>query len=198
VTEVVVLRPGYARDESSGTTRAAATVTLVRSDELRIIVDTGGPAERDVILAALANHNHTPREITHVVCTHGHIDHVGNNNLFPNAMFLMGQDRSVRDAFRPLDFSEMVAAGVQVVATPGHTSEDISLLVDTENGVVAIVGDLFEAAADDGDWTRYSRDPNLQRRSRTEILARADFIVPGHGDMFPVTRGVTPSHGPRR
>jgi glyoxylase-like metal-dependent hydrolase (beta-lactamase superfamily II) len=79
-----------------------------------------------------------------------------------------------------------IADGVQIIATPGHTSEDISVLVTTERGVVAIVGDLFENADDDRDesWVRFSRDPRRQRTHRAEILSIADLIVPGHGDMF--------------
>jgi glyoxylase-like metal-dependent hydrolase (beta-lactamase superfamily II) len=76
------------------------------------------------------------------------------------------------------------------MATPGHTSEDLSVLVSTSDGVVAIVGDLFENADDQvGDaWTRFSRDPLEQRRHRAAILSRADFIVPGHGDRFATRR----------
>jgi glyoxylase-like metal-dependent hydrolase (beta-lactamase superfamily II) len=188
MAEVVVLRPGYASAESSGTLRAGATVTLVIADA-RIIVDTGGPAERSLIIAALAEHGLNPEDIDYVVCTHGHIDHVGNNNLFPRATFLAGADRSVGDHFSSLDLSHgpvAVTVGVRVVATPGHTSEDISVLVDTDRGVVAIVGDLFENGVDANahTWVAFSRDPHQQRRSRAAILAIADFIVPGHGDIF--------------
>jgi glyoxylase-like metal-dependent hydrolase (beta-lactamase superfamily II) len=188
IPEVVVLRPGFAYVDSSGTPRAGATVSLVRVDT-RIVVDTGGPAERSLVVELLAHHNLTPEQIDYVVCTHGHIDHVGNNNLFPRATFFSGQDRSVGDAFSVLDFSRgpiAITSGVQLVATPGHTSEDISILVHTARGVVAIVGDLFEHAADSvGEtWVAVSRDPQQQRRRRAEILSVADYIVPGHGDIF--------------
>jgi glyoxylase-like metal-dependent hydrolase (beta-lactamase superfamily II) len=188
MAEVVVLRPGYAFEESSGTFRAGATVSLVIAD-VRIIIDTGGPAEKTVIVAALTGHGLSPEEIDYVVCTHGHIDHVGNNNLFPRATFLAGQDRSVGDQFSSLDLANgpvVITAGVRVVATPGHTSEDISVLVDTDRGLVAVVGDLFENGADGETWVAFSRDPHLQRQSRAEILSLADFIVPGHGDIFRV------------
>jgi glyoxylase-like metal-dependent hydrolase (beta-lactamase superfamily II) len=191
--EVVVLRPGYARVESDGSVRAGGTVSLVVSGEVRIIVDTGGPHEGHLIVEALARHGLRPEQINNVVCTHGHIDHVGNNSLFAGATFFMGEDRSVGDRFETLDLSEgplTLADGVQIVATPGHTSEDISLLVTTEHDVVAIVGDLFENGEDrDGEgWIRFSRDPPRQRRHRAEILSVADFIVPGHGDVFSTSR----------
>jgi glyoxylase-like metal-dependent hydrolase (beta-lactamase superfamily II) len=174
--------------DPSGKLRAGATVSLVIAD-VRMIVDTGGPAERSTIIASLARHNLRPEQIDYVVCTHGHIDHVGNNNVFCRATFLAGQDRAVGDEFSSLDVSHgsvTITAGVQLVATPGHTSEDISVLVQTDRGLVAIVGDVFENGADmNGDtWVPSSRDPHRQRRSRAEILSVADFIVPGHGDIF--------------
>jgi glyoxylase-like metal-dependent hydrolase (beta-lactamase superfamily II) len=96
----------------------------------------------------------------------------------------MGRDRSVRDEFRPLDLPLELTPEVRVVATPGHTPEDLSVLVRTPRGVVAIVGDLFESASDAEVWVQHSQDPERQRHSRAEVLQVADFIVPGHGDMF--------------
>jgi glyoxylase-like metal-dependent hydrolase (beta-lactamase superfamily II) len=187
-----VVRPGYARVDASGALRAGATVSLVRAD-VRIIVDTGGPSERSLVVALLAHHGLRPEQIDYVVCTHGHTDYVGNNNLFPRATFFSGRDQSTGDAFNTLDFARgpiAIASRTQLVATPGHTSEDISVLVHTARGVVAIVGDLFEDATDsDGEtWVAVSRDPDQQRRGRAAMLALADFIVPGHGDIFSTAR----------
>jgi len=81
----------------------------------------------------------------------------------------------------------MIAENVEVVPTPGHTSQDISVLVKTPEGLVAIVGDLFECERDmedEGLWRASSELPAEQERSRARILAAADFIIPGHGDGF--------------
>jgi glyoxylase-like metal-dependent hydrolase (beta-lactamase superfamily II) len=188
VAEVYVLRPGYASVDAGGVLRAGATITLVIAGGVRILVDTGGPAERAVVLDGLERRGLSPEQIDYVVCTHGHIDHIGNNNLFPGATFLVGRDRSVGNVFEELDYSAgppEITADVSIAWTPGHTSEDISLLVTTDHGVVAIVGDLFENGdTRDESWIRYSRDPARQQHSRAEILALSDFIVPGHGAKF--------------
>jgi len=34
----------------------------------------------------------TPSDVTHVVCSHGHSDHVGNLNLFPDALLIVSYD----------------------------------------------------------------------------------------------------------
>ena len=197
-----MLRTGYVRTEVDGSSRAAGTVSLVLAEEVRMIVDTGGPAEQRAIVAALAERGLAPEQINYVVCTHGHTDHIGNNNLFPGATFLVAGDRSVADRFTPLDLSRgrlQIALDIEIVATPGHTSEDISVLVRTDRGVVAIVGDLFESGTDwqEDVWVRCSRDPVRQRESREMILAAADVIVPGHGGPFDATGMAGPERVPR-
>ena len=182
------LRSGGDGERSS---RAGCSITLVLGGACGpLLVDCGGPSEREVVLRALAAQRLGPGDVTCVVCTHGHIDHVGNANLFPGATFVSGQDRAVGDRFWSLDFaggSVGLAEGIRVAATPGHTSEDISVLVETATGVVAIAGDVFENGdALDLGWRAYSRDARVQARSQAELLAIASWIVPGHGAMFRV------------
>ena len=191
MAEVVVLRSGYAVTDASGKLRAGGTISLVSSAGVRIVVDTGGPSDRAALLDALGERALQADQVQYVVCTHGHADHVGNNNLFAGATFFIGRDRSVGDVFEDVDYASgpyAITPEVQVIATPGHTSEDLSVVVQTAGGVVALVGDLFEDAADAGadTWVQFSRDPGRQRRSRADILAIADFIVPGHGGRFAV------------
>jgi hypothetical protein len=62
------------------------------------------------------------------------------------------------------------------------------VLVTTANGLVAIVGDLFEHADDarEESWLASSSNSEQQRASREHILSIAQWIVPGHGEMFSV------------
>ncbi len=193
--EVVILRAGYSRPERPETdgsvTLAGCSISLVIGEGWRMLVDPGGPADRDLLLAALLRHGLAAPDIAYVVCTHGHIDHVGNANLFPGATFVSGRDRSVGDRFWPLDVAHgpvTLADGIEIVASPGHTSEDISVVVHTWTGVIAIAGDVFENGDPaDTSWRAYSRHPRQQQRSQAALLARADFIVPGHGPLFATT-----------
>ena len=61
----------------------------------------------------------------------------------------------------------------------------------TASETIAIVGDLFESKKDleeDSLWRSFSEFPEEHLKNREKILEIADFIIPGHGDMFPVKK----------
>jgi len=59
-----------------------ATSSLLSSDGQRIVVDTGLPHEAHQLVRALEARNLKPRDVTAVINTHFHVDHVLNNLLF--------------------------------------------------------------------------------------------------------------------
>jgi glyoxylase-like metal-dependent hydrolase (beta-lactamase superfamily II) len=192
--KVIILKPGYSTPVGPGQMRADGTITLVTGPK-KIIVDTGGPWDRLTIFRALAKEEVHARDIDVVVCTHGHSDHTGNNNLFPAARLIVGYDVSERDLYTAHDFVAgqpyKISDYVEVLPTPGHTNQSVSVIVKTTKGVVAIVGDLFENEQDLKDeslWRATSLFPEEQLKNRKKILEMADFIVPGHGPMFPVKK----------
>ncbi|NWJ08719.1 MBLC1 protein, partial [Crypturellus undulatus] len=80
---VRVLQEGYSEALPGGLVRADGSITLVRGPRVTALVDTGGPWGRQRLLELLAAQGLRPGDVTHVLCTHGHSDHVGNLNLFP-------------------------------------------------------------------------------------------------------------------
>lgn len=193
---VVVLKPGYARWEGYASQRACGTITLVRSHK-NCVVDLGIPSNKDLIFKKLKEHNLTPKDIDFVILTHSDVDHIGNLNLFPDATFIGGNDVIQGDHFKEF-FKEkyIVDENVSVIHTPGHDNRSITVLVKTREGLVAITGDLFEynkdwLTADTLEaWEPWSQDKGLQNKSRSKIWKLADFIVPGHGDMFAVDKSI--------
>jgi glyoxylase-like metal-dependent hydrolase (beta-lactamase superfamily II) len=195
--EVIVLVPGFVGALQGRSYPVGGTVTLIKGNP-NLVVDTGDVSQCPQILAALADHGTDAADIQWVVNTHGHLDHVGNNNLFPAATFVLGDDLAQDGNYWTHDFtrSPLLIAGdpgddaIYVMLTPGHTDHDLSVIVPASIGVVAVVGDLFEYAADDEDgaWERWSSDASLQRKSRAAVRALTDYIVPGHGGMFRVER----------
>jgi glyoxylase-like metal-dependent hydrolase (beta-lactamase superfamily II) len=190
--QVKVLMEGYAIPAGTGMQRADGTVTLLTGPH-KVLVDTGGPWDTAAIIRALQAEQLSPADIDHVVCTHGHSDHVGNIGLFPHATLIVSQDVSRGDLYTSHPFARgeryAIDRDVEVIATPGHTSQDVSVVVRTPEGVHVIAGDLFESEADLADedlWRASSEDPARQAESRARVLQLADFIVPGHGGMFAV------------
>jgi len=188
---VHVLKTGYVIPEAAGKERADCTITLIKSD-VNVLVDTGNPQDGEELVRLLAAEGLSPSDISVVVCTHGHSDHTGNNGLFPHALFVVGREILQGDLFTIHDFGQtpyVINDEIEVIATPGHSSPDVSVLAKTPEGLVAVAGDLFESEGDrehEELWRSRSENPDLQRRSREMVLRIADFIVPGHGGMFRV------------
>ncbi|OGG30314.1 hypothetical protein A2971_01835 [Candidatus Gottesmanbacteria bacterium RIFCSPLOWO2_01_FULL_46_21] len=196
LASIVVLKPGYARWEGYASQRACGTITLVRSLK-NCIVDLGIPTDKALILKQLKAQRLYPKDIDFVILTHSDVDHIGNMNLFPDATFIGGNDVMQGDHF--LEFFKekyVVDENISVIHTPGHDNRSISVLVKTAKGLVAITGDLFEYNKDwltvdtSEAWEPWSQDKDLQNKSRAKIWKLADYIVPGHGDMFKVDKSV--------
>ena len=195
--KVSVLLEGYSYTDAENRYRANGTCTLVTGKDKKILVDTGSPRDKRRLLEKLKEHNIAPEEVSYVVCTHGHVDHVGNLNLFSNAVHMVSHDiLQERDVYvdPPENFNKgaphcIDSDNVQVISTPGHTHADVSVVVrGTEYGTVVICGDVFEHEGDDNLWEEFSEFPEKQRESRKRVLEIADWIVPGHGEMFKVDK----------
>ena len=191
-----VLKDGYCKtDEGEGvqSTRACGTITLVKGPK-NIIVDTGNPWDRDIIIEGLKKHGIKCDDINYVVCTHGHSDHVGNLNLFTKAIHIVSYDICYGDQYILHSFEQGIPYeiddDVEVLPTPGHTGADVTVVVrNTKVGTVAITGDLFECEDDLEDssiWQKSSENEELQEKSRINMLQLADVIIPGHGKLFEV------------
>ncbi|CAL8241740.1 unnamed protein product [Merluccius merluccius] len=185
---VSVLKVGYCLSQPDGSFRADGTVTLV-SGPRTILVDTGGPWDRDFLVSALRERGLEAGDVHWVVGTHGHSDHVGNLGLFQEAMMVVGCDISDGDRYTPSPLAEgkpyHVDEHVSIVPTPGHTGHDVSVEVrGTAAGTVLVAGDLFERCGDRDSWQALSENPALQRVHRERALRDADVIIPGHGLPF--------------
>lgn len=142
-----------------------------------------------------------PEDISYLINTHGHSDHIGNNNCFLKAKHIVGQSVSFKDQYELHDFNEpyIIEDDIQVIATKGHTLGCVSVIVKNgicngNEGVIGIVGDLFECCADINDdsiWIEAgSEDPQAQCRNRSCVADVVDYILPGHGPGFIVTENV--------
>jgi len=188
-----ILQPGYALwDRAMKSQKADGTITLVKSRK-NIIVDTGLPKDKAVILRGLRVHGIKSSDIDYVICTHGDADHISNNDLFPNARLIVGFDIYDGDMASFFQKNFRVDDYVTVTEMTGHDDRSIGVLVDTESGLVAICGDLFEYEHDwqkAKEWIAFSKRPHDHIKNRAKIWELADYIIPGHGDIFKVDKRV--------
>lgn len=177
--EVHVLFAGYVRDGG----RVASTVGYVRDDDRHIIIDPGMVPHVDVIMRPLELLGVAPSDITDVVLSHHHPDHTLNAGLFGNARvhdhwaIYQGDLWISRDADRA-----EVSPSVMLARTPGHSTEDISTLVRSPNGLTVFTHLWWSAAGPADD--PYTPDRAELTRHRRRLLSAADCIVPGHGVAF--------------
>jgi len=179
---VHVLQPGYAREEQDGE-HVGSTVTLIRDGAVAVVVDPGMVASRAALLAALAELGATPEAVTDVVFSHHHPDHTVNAALFPAARIhdhwaIYDGDRWISRAADGYELSP----SIHLIATPGHTAEDITTLAATADGVYACTHAWWGAAGPPQD--PFAPDQATLAASRARILGLATVIVPGHGPAF--------------
>jgi glyoxylase-like metal-dependent hydrolase (beta-lactamase superfamily II) len=78
----------------------SSSCTLLSRATARVLVDTGLSLQESPLVRALAAHGVTPDDVNLVINTHLHVDHCGNNALFPRAaIFLSRAEWEWTDAF---------------------------------------------------------------------------------------------------
>ena len=168
-----------------------STCTLIRDGDAIIVVDPGLAPSQDAILGPLREAGLSADAVTDVVISHHHPDHSLNVALFANAR--------VHDHWAIYDFAgrwddvecegRAISPSVSLIRTPGHTEEDLSTVVRTEDGTVVLTHLWWTDAGPAED--PYAPDPAVLHESRRRVLELADLIVPGHGAAF-VPTGSTP------
>lgn len=92
---------------------------------------------------------------------------------------------------------DVLGEGIEILETPGHVTEHLSLIVQTTKGKIAIAGDVIWWTDNEDqifninqtDQTQ-AKDMNMDElvNSRKKLLKKADWIIPGHGKMFKVKK----------
>ena len=94
-------------------------------------------------------------------------------------------------------FRSVLGSGIKIIETPGHVLEHLSLLVNTDEGKVAVVGDTIWWLDDEKQIFKIdqkdhaaAKGMNMKEliKSRKKLIKMADYIIPGHGEMFKVKK----------
>ncbi len=189
--KVKVLVEGYAREIKNGW-KASSTVCLILSNDKKIITDPG--CNREALLNSLARENLNTDEIDYVFLSHRHPDHTLLAGLFKNAKHVTYDSNFLYDGDIISEYNKNVLGNdIEILNTPGHVSEHISLIIQTTNSKIAIAGDVFWWVDDEKQILDIHKkdqskaiDMNMKDliNSRKKLLEIADYIIPGHGKMF--------------
>ena len=158
-----------------------ATISLVRDGDIIMIADPGVLNDQSEMVEALAKENLKVNDITHVFISHSHLDHYRNIGMFPTAKTI--EYFGIWDGGKCDEYPEQFSKNIRIIKTPGHSIDGLTMIVNTAKGKIAIAGDLW--------WSErgpkndpYAIDPKKLNDSREKILELADFIIPGHGEIF--------------
>lgn len=165
-----------------------SSVTLIQSENLNILVDTGTPKFFALLCEKLSELGLKPRDIHHIFNTHYHLDHCGNDAFFPNAKIWIGRSSLDYATGRARVYSDLgklsYPGGITMIPAPGHTVEHAVYMYE-EGGVKYI-------CAGDGVREDIIRDrviPHVHLRDQfvhtmKMIFESADVIIPGHGRII--------------
>jgi N-acyl homoserine lactone hydrolase len=189
------LPPAYAQNE-----RAMALADGL--DGFGRLVDF---APQHTILGALASRGLTASDISHVLLSHSHIDHVGGLACFADATVIMSAVE--RTLPRPLYFgaarpmawpdaryllltrSTQICTGLRMIATPGHTPGHMSALVTWQGTAVVLAIDAINRHSEPAEGYPDAMDPATAARSGQMLYRMARrhgaTLIPGHDPIAP-------------
>jgi glyoxylase-like metal-dependent hydrolase (beta-lactamase superfamily II) len=160
----------------------------------------------------------SPEEVGAVIFTHLHPDHWGHKDLFTNAVFIFHREERYgelwfkEDRRLPLNgdvLLELSPKGVRrpqyienepelrnlgnkvyIRHMPGHTPGSMAIFALIHRRVFSWAGDIFlnKDSFDHGEIPHCSWDRGRLGQHMDYIRTHADFIVPGHGAPFRVSR----------
>ena len=194
-----------------------STVALLRGGGEVILVDTGSYGYRDLLVERLAALGLRREDVTAILCTHLHWDHLCNYPFFPNARVhvpradlewaveqpvgtwslpelhveKLAVDRSVvqlQDGDEPFP-------GLRAVHAPGHTPGSMGFVAAGERGRLVLTGDAVknqaELLTEKVDLTLDAAASAASVRRLRELAAEdpENIVVCGHDRLLSVRDG---------
>jgi glyoxylase-like metal-dependent hydrolase (beta-lactamase superfamily II) len=186
----------------------STNVVLIRDNGKNIIVDPGilQIGRYGAFPKRLAEFGLKPEDIDIVVNTHCHYDHIEGNYLFRGKRLVIHEKEleyckklywpEFAEAFMDImdinavNDTKQITESVKVMETTGHTPGSITVLVDTDDGLVACVGDavivkedLLQLKAPQVVTKNTSVETSIESLKRIAAL-KPILVIPGHDAPF--------------
>ncbi|MBY5312453.1 MULTISPECIES: MBL fold metallo-hydrolase [Rhizobium] len=171
---------------------------LARKSSEAILIDTGlGPAIPGALAGSLTLAGVAPDEVTTVLITHVHSDHVGGlitqdkQSAFKHAVIKISEPdwkwlqqqpemaeltRAIAQQVKTFNPGEDVATGIKSVRIPGHTPGHVGYLISSNGQTLLDVGDTVHSSIVSlakPDWAMgYDTDLAVGRTSRRAVLTQ--------------------------
>ena len=152
-------------------------IYVIKTEEDILVIDTGSLLTTPELKQDLIQLKISPLNVTKVILTHNHFDHIGNINLFEKAE-IYGDKNDFQEKHIK-DINDLKINGFQVIKTPGHTKGSISLYMPKEK--ILFSGDtLFH-----NGFIGRTDLPNNEQEKMPESLKKLteldyEILCPGH------------------
>lgn len=212
----VLLRPTFEGDpwahhshllNAEGQLELTMGAYLIRTGDRLMLIDAGvgmidnGQFKGGGLLTSLLELGVEPADVTDVILTHLHFDHVGwatrkGEIVFPNATYRChsadwhhfverdGADAGAIKKLSPItpqlelfDHDHTVASGVDLRHAPGHTPGSVIVIVSSGTDRAMLIGDIAHCPAEltENDWEAvFDVDRDLARRTREALAAELE------------------------
>jgi hydroxyacylglutathione hydrolase len=205
---------GIHRIDEASSNIAHSNVYLVIDGKEIFVIDTGTSGNAKKIVAYIQKIGHQASEVSTIILTHYHMDHVGSANELKNltkakvAVYLEDADfvagkkpfpkpknmlfRAVSSFIKPnpVEVDVVLKEGdrignLTIISVPGHSPGSIALF--DERRKVLFVGDTlrFDRSKVTGAPKQFSWDKEKEKES-IKKMSKLDFdiMLPGHGEVL--------------
>lgn len=181
----------------TGQISLSVSALLVRTPGHVVLIDTGYGAPRGILLASLAAAKVTPDQVTDVLISHGHGDHVGGlinadgKPVFAKATVRMAAAEwaslqsqpanaklvaAITAQVKPFEAGAAVLPGITSVDLNGHTPDHSGYRVESKGKRLLAIGDMAHSyiiSLAKPDWAMgYDRDRKLGAERRRTVLGQ--------------------------
>jgi N-acyl homoserine lactone hydrolase len=182
-------------------TYAADPVAASIRDGLGVFGEVVDLTPSNLPAAQLALLGIAPAQVTDMLLTHSHIDHVGGLDQFPQAQLIIGAAERALPAplywaeLRPYQWPDQrtllieddteLLPGLTILATPGHTPGHLSLVLEFPDGTILLTADAISRPAElcedrfGGAWDEQQTRAQAQRLMQLATDRNA-YIIYGH------------------